>query len=126
MNTHKYFCEKCNYGTNIKYSLIQHNESELHKTGQRKKREKWTKEKKIYKCENCEYITSLKKNYMTHKLNNHSSKEERASSFNYYCLFCDIGVNTLLAFNQHKETLKHCNICNIVNKYENKDNIIII
>lgn len=28
----KYFCEKCNYGTDIIYSLIQHNNTILHKT----------------------------------------------------------------------------------------------
>ena len=34
MNTEfKYFCEKCNYGTDIRYSLIQHNNTTLHKTG---------------------------------------------------------------------------------------------
>ena len=38
MNEYKFFCEQCNYGTNIRYSLIQHNETELHRTGQRKKK----------------------------------------------------------------------------------------
>jgi len=129
MNTYKYFCEKCNYGTDIKSRLTQHEESDLHKTGQRKKRESWTKkeeDKKIYKCQDCEYTTRIKTSFMSHKLNNHSTKEERASLFNFYCSLCDVGVPTLIAFNQHKETSKHCNICNIVNKYENKDNIITI
>ena len=33
MNNYKYYCEKCNYGTDIRYSLIQHNETDLHKKG---------------------------------------------------------------------------------------------
>ena len=126
MNTYKYFCEKCNYGTDIKSRLTHHEESDLHKTGERKKREKWSKEKKIYKCQDCEYTTTFNKNYLIHKLNNHSTKEERASLYDFYCSLCDVGTASLVAFNQHKETSKHCNICSIVNKYENKDNIITI
>jgi len=38
MNNYKYYCEKCNYGTDIRYSLIQHNETDLHKTGERGKK----------------------------------------------------------------------------------------
>ncbi len=37
IKTYKYYCEKCQYGTDIRYSLIQHNETELHKTGERGK-----------------------------------------------------------------------------------------
>ena len=46
MNNYKYYCEKCNYGTDIKYSLIQHNETDLHKTGERGK--KPIKEKELF------------------------------------------------------------------------------
>ena len=53
MDKYKYFCEKCNYGTDIRYSLIQHEETELHKTGIRKK--KIIKEKKYYQCTDCDY-----------------------------------------------------------------------
>jgi hypothetical protein len=53
MDKYKYFCEKCNYGTDIRYSLIQHEETELHKTGIRKK--KPIKEKKYYQCTDCDY-----------------------------------------------------------------------
>ena len=47
MNNYKYYCEKCNYGTDIRYSLIQHNETDLHKTGERGK--KPIKEKELFK-----------------------------------------------------------------------------
>ena len=43
----KFYCEKCNYGTDIRYSLIQHNETDLHKTGERGK--KSIKEKELFK-----------------------------------------------------------------------------
>ena len=65
MDKYKYFCEKCNYGTDIRYSLIQHEETELHKTGIRKK--KLIKEKKIYQCTDCDYKSDNNNNYMTHK-----------------------------------------------------------
>ena len=51
MNNYKYYCEKCNYGTDIRYSLIQHNETDLHKTGERGK--KPIKEKEIFSCDKC-------------------------------------------------------------------------
>ena len=126
---YKFYCEKCNFGTDTKTRLTRHEETDLHKTGQRKKRESWKKkeeDKKIYKCKDCDYTTSFNKNYLTHKLNNHSSKEERASLYKYYCSLCNVGSFTILEFNKHKETLKHCGMCHITNKYENKDNIINI
>jgi len=124
MNAYKYYCEKCSYGTNIKYSLEQHNESELHKTGQRKKREK--KDQKIYSCEECDYKVERKSSYISHKLNNHSTKEDRESSFKYYCKICNFGVFTLSSFNQHNESIKHIGLCHIACDKINKDNIITI
>ena len=105
MNEYKFFCEQCNYGTNIRYSLIQHNETELHRTGQRKK--KLIKIKEEYKCTDCEYKSTNKNNYLTHKLNNHSTKEERKKEFKYYCEICDFGVFTESSLEKHKLTLRH-------------------
>ena len=105
MDTYKYFCEKCNYGTDIRYSLIQHEESELHKTGQRKKKE--IKEKKFYYCSKCDYKSDNNNNFVTHTLNNHSTKEERSKQFKYYCSFCDFGVFTDSCFEKHNETIRH-------------------
>ncbi len=42
---YKYFCEKCNYGTNIKHLLLQHNNTELHITGEKKEK---TNKRKSY------------------------------------------------------------------------------
>jgi len=105
MNNYKYYCEKCKYGTNIKHSLIQHNETELHILGQRKKKQ--IKNKIVFVCEKCDYTSSNKNNFLTHKLNNHSTKEERKNDFMYYCDMCDFGVFTESSFNKHIKTIKH-------------------
>ena len=103
--TYKYYCEKCNYGTDIRYSLIQHNMTELHKTGERGKKQ--IKEKEVFECSDCEFETTNKNNYLTHKLNNHSNKEERKKQFKYYCDSCDFGVFTESSFEKHKTSLRH-------------------
>lgn len=110
MELHKYYCEKCNYGTNIKHCLLQHNETNYHKTGLKVRKE----EKVIYKCELCDYENVNKNNYLTHKLNNHSTKEERKEKFKYYCDKCDFGVFTESMFNQHNETKRHKRLSNII------------
>jgi len=77
VDKYKYFCDKCKYGTNIKHSLLHHNKTILHITGERGKKQ--TKEKKEYKCDKCEYKSTNKNNHLTHVLNNHSTKEEKKS-----------------------------------------------
>ena len=101
----KFICEKCNYKTNLKHLLLQHNETGLHKTG--KKTRKVIKEKEIYKCKSCDFTSTNKNNYLTHELNNHSTKEERSLKFKFYCEKCDFGVFTESSFNIHKETTRH-------------------
>ena len=105
MSNHKYYCEKCKYGTDIRYSLIQHNNTELHKTGSRGKKQ--IKVKEEFNCNECNYKSLNKNNYLTHKLNNHSTKEERKQQFKFYCDTCDFGVFTETSFNNHKETIRH-------------------
>ncbi len=106
MDKYKYFCEKCNYGTNIKHSMLQHNETQLHKTGEKKLT--------IYKCSLCAFVTVNKNNYLTHNLNNHSTKEERKEKFKYYCDKCDFGVFTESLYNNHLATNRHKRINNII------------
>ncbi len=105
MTEYKHFCEKCNYGTNIKHSLLQHYETELHKTGSRGK--KIIKEKEIFECNECEFKSTNKNNHLTHILNNHSTKEQRKNKFKYYCDYCDFGVFTESSFNKHNESKRH-------------------
>jgi hypothetical protein len=105
MNEYKYYCEKCDYGTNIRHSLLIHNESTLHKTGERGKRP--PKDPKTYQCKKCDYNTVNKNNYLTHLLNNHSSKKKRKEKFKYYCDKCDFGVFTESSYNKHFESKRH-------------------
>jgi len=102
---YKYHCEKCNYNTNLKYLITQHNNTELHKTGKRGKKQ--IKEKIIFNCDKCNFTTTNKNNYLTHKLNNHSTKDERKEKFKYYCEMCDFGVFTKTSYDKHKNTLRH-------------------
>jgi len=120
MDQYKYYCEKCNYMTNIKNSMNLHNKSILHLTGVAGKRNlKENDEKKIYKCEKCEFMTKNKNNYIVHKLNNHSTKEERKEQYKYYCELCDFGVLSESLFKKHEETKSHLNIIEICNKIKN-------
>ena len=107
MENNKYICEKCNYVTNLKHLLEQHNETEKHKTGKHGKCFLKKKEKEIYTCEKCNFNTTNKNNYLTHNLNNHSEKEERKKEFKYYCDSCDFGVFTVSSFDKHKMSLRH-------------------
>lgn len=102
---YKFYCIPCNYGTNIKHSLLQHYETELHKTGHRKK--KPTKIKEEYKCIDCDYKSTNKNNYVTHRLNNHSTKDERKEQFKFYCEYCDFGVFTESSMEKHNQTIRH-------------------
>lgn len=101
----KHFCEKCNYGTKYKHLMTSHLESEKHKTGKRKT--KPIKEKEIYKCDVCNYESINRNNHLTHKLNNHASKEERKKEFKYYCDKCDFGVFTESSMNLHNNSKGH-------------------
>lgn len=105
MDTFKFFCEKCNYGTNLKSSFNQHNNTTLHLTGVRKPKEK--KEHKIYKCDKCNYTSKNVNNYLTHTLNNHDTIENRKKSFKYYCTICDFGVFTESLYKKHVSTKSH-------------------
>ena len=53
------------------------------------------------------FETKNKNNCLTHKLNNHSTKEEREKEFTYYCKFCDFGVFTESSMNTHNESIRH-------------------
>ena len=99
----KFYCEKCNYKTEISSCYKQHLETILHKTGKRKERS----DKKLYKCINCGYENYNKNNYLNHILNNHSSKEERKEQFKYYCDCCDFGVFVKSMMDTHLQTNKH-------------------
>ena len=99
----KFYCEKCNYRTDIAYCYKQHLETILHKTGKRKER----CDKILYKCNKCSFESYNKNNYLNHILNNHSTKEERKEKFKYYCECCDFGVFVKSMMDTHLNTNKH-------------------
>ena len=100
----KYICEKCNFKCNTKASWEAHINTELHKTGQRKLRSDY---KEPYKCEKCDYETKNITTMKIHKLNKHSTKEDREKEFTYYCKCCDYGSFSKDSFDIHNDTEKH-------------------
>lgn len=105
MNTYKFYCDKCNYGTQLQHLYKQHEETTLHKTGKRKPKEK--KDRKKYKCDKCDYNSVNINNYLTHTLNNHDTKKNRKKEFKFYCEKCNFGVFTESCYNKHIYTKKH-------------------
>jgi hypothetical protein len=100
----KYTCEKCNYKCNYNSQWIKHCDSELHKTGKRKKR---TDAKEISICKNCDYKTQNNTTMLKHVLNKHSTKEERKNKFKHYCELCDFGTFSKDTIEFHKNSEKH-------------------
>jgi hypothetical protein len=101
---YKYICETCNYKCNVKSSWVKHCNTELHQNGKRKVRSDYDGP---YKCELCNYETKNAISYKQHKLNHHGSKEDRETSFKYYCKYCDYGTFTKKLIENHKNTEKH-------------------
>jgi hypothetical protein len=104
MENIKYNCDKCNFKCNTKARWEAHLNTELHKTGQRKKRCDF---KEPYKCDKCDYESKNLTTFNIHKLNYHSTIEEREKDFKYYCKECDYGCFYEDAINKHNETIKH-------------------
>jgi hypothetical protein len=117
MENYKYYCEKCNYGTNIKASMEKHNDTEIHKSGINGK----TKNKKIFICDKCDFTSSNKNNFLTHKLNNHGSQKERKAEFKYYCDICDIGCFVESIHETHLNSIKHKRMTVRIEKSDEKN-----
>lgn len=101
---YKYICENCNYKCKYKSIWDKHCDTELHKTGKRKTR----CDKKIKaKCPDCDYKTSSSTNMKQHKLNYHSTEEEREKQFKYYCKLCKFGTFGKKLYDNHLTTNKH-------------------
>lgn len=103
-NEYVYNCDKCNYKCKYKSQWVKHCESGLHKTGQRKKRSDY---KGVYKCDKCVYETKNTTMFKQHKLNSHSTIEEREKGFKYYCKICDFGSFSKDIMNNHNNSDKH-------------------
>ena len=107
----KYICEKCNFKTNFTQKWNSHVETELHKTGIRKKHSNY---KEPTKCTHCDYSTKNSTTLRTHLLNNHCTKEQRKSEFKFFCECCDYGSFYENFINVHNETTKHKNNTSLV------------
>jgi hypothetical protein len=82
---------------------LHHLKTTLHLTGKRKERS----DRVAYKCDHCIYESHNKNNYLTHVLNNHSTREERERGYKFYCKKCDFGVFTKTAYDLHLTKKKH-------------------
>lgn len=100
----KYYCEKCDFSCSCLSIWTKHTETELHKTGKRKKR---CDCKVPFACEQCKYETKNSITFKKHILNEHSTKDEREKEFKYYCKYCDFGTFSIDTFNLHNNTKKH-------------------
>jgi hypothetical protein len=102
--TYKHICEQCKFKCNTKARWENHIKTELHKTGERKKRKDC---KEPIKCERCEYKTKNNMLMKQHILNVHGTKEQREKEFKYYCKICDVGTYSIDLHNRHENTNKH-------------------
>lgn len=107
----RYTCDKCNYKCKYDSEWNKHCETELHKTGIRKKR---SDIKEPLKCKDCPYKTKNKTIMNQHILNEHSTKEERKLKFRHYCSCCDFGTFSKDLFSKHNNTDKHNKYVNVV------------
>jgi len=112
-NDIKYNCEKCEYKCKHESEWLKHCATEKHQTGFRKKRSDY---KEPFKCDKCEYKTKNNVTLKQHILNEHSSKEERAIGFKFYCKYCDFGTFSKDFLDKHNNTNKHQNLIEIISK----------
>jgi len=107
----KYKCDNCRFECNYKSMWEKHINTELHKTGKKKKRSDY---KEPDKCNKCKYSSKNKISMKQHILNEHATKDERKKDFKYYCEFCDYGTFSVDFINKHTETEKHKNFAELI------------
>ena len=122
---YKYYCDKCKYGTNSKFSFERHQKSKSHEVGkvlEKKiiKNPAPKKGRKKLKCELCDYETIKSLNLLIHKLNNHGTKEEKQSKYKYYCDICDYGTFIEQNYEKHNKSKKHNNFVEYQKKLDKK------
>lgn len=114
---YKFYCEKCEFGTNFNSHYERHLSGNKHINGKRKERcdkEKPRVEEYVsYKCEICNVIYDHITNYKTHNLNHHSTIEVREKEFPFYCKACDMGTFSKSKFEKHCEMKIHINKMNL-------------
>jgi hypothetical protein len=113
----KLYCECCNYTATANAFWLKHLETQRHKRDGIKK---------PTFCDLCNYKSISHWNVNMHKIQKHSTKEER-SKLKLYCSACDIVCMCQKYFDKHMESTRHKNQI-LVNKsleeIKNKKNII--
>lgn len=104
MTDEKYRCGKCDFECGYESQFKIHLETELHKTGHKKRRSDY---KEPFKCEHCTYTTKNKTTLKLHTLNTHADKETRKKEYTYYCDKCDVGTCSKNVYDSHLRTKKH-------------------
>ena len=97
INNFKYYCEKCNHGSNSNSDFLKHIKSNKHIRGGLKQ--------KI--CLECNRECFNHWNLKQHNLTQHSTLEEREKGFKYYCKICDYGSISKDLFERHLNTDRH-------------------
>ena len=100
----KYKCDKCNFECVYESQWKKHIETELHKTGHKKKRSDY---KEPFKCESCDYTSKNKIAIKKHYLFEHANKEQRKKEYKFYCDNCDFGCFYTNEYENHLNTDKH-------------------
>jgi hypothetical protein len=101
----KYFCEKCNYRCKFKSLFIKHTKSIAH-IGENNEIPN-DLASSVLSCDKCNFKTFYSQNFKNHKLNNHSSFEERKKEFPFFCEVCNIGFFSKILLNNHNSSKKH-------------------
>jgi hypothetical protein len=111
METEKnpYNCIDCNYNCKYLSQWTKHISTELHKTGTKKIRSDL---KPPNKCSHCNFESKNNIMFKQHILNEHSTLDERASKFKFYCKTCDYGSFSVDLFNNHMKSKKHVKYIN--------------
>lgn len=111
MDDYKFTCEMCKFKCKYNSGWLDHVSSKKHQ-------QQGTQT--VYKCNitNCNYESPSHWNLKIHKMNNHSTKEERASS-KYYCNDCDQVFFSPIYFERHNIGKRHLNQVK-VNQLNNK------
>ena len=92
-------CTQCNYKTNSNSLWLRHINTDKHKRNGAKK---------TTKCDICEYESNSHWNIKMHKLQKHSSKEEKLTH-KYYCKDCDIVLMCSAYYTSHINGKVHKN-----------------
>jgi hypothetical protein len=114
-NKEKYYCNMCEYKTNIKSAYDKHTKSAKHLRGGTSV---------SYKCLSCDYIATTRWNLYMHNASLHMTKEQK-KNMQYYCEICDCLCFSKLYFKNHTESSLHKNNIILANEGGNPKKITL-